>query len=96
MRYPDERFGIDVVVGNVVVSRKLQLCHAGETESPDPLVGAARKKRSSPDDQHRKRARVDVASRPPLLVRPNDGMDTQRAFMSNNGDNVEQAQPAST
>ena len=35
---PDERFGIDVVIGNVQADRQLQLCHAGEAVSPNSLV----------------------------------------------------------
>jgi hypothetical protein len=36
---PDERLGVDVVMGNVQVDGQFQLGHAGEAVAPDALVG---------------------------------------------------------
>lgn len=36
---PDERFGIDVVMGDIQIDGHLQFRHAGEAVAPDALVG---------------------------------------------------------
>ncbi len=36
---PDERLGIDVVMGNIQIDGQLQFCHAGKAVAPDALVG---------------------------------------------------------
>ena len=36
---PDERLGVDVVMGDVKIDGQFQLCHAGEAVAPDAVVG---------------------------------------------------------